>query len=87
MNIHTDYEESRKFGNLVDKVCRIVVGHEKGHENWDELYLDQKKIVEDMLKLQFMPVHGGVAKVIVFYKNPYDEEEAERMNKKVDSFS
>ena len=75
------YEEARKLGSLVDKACREYVGH----DNWDELYSDQKKIVEDMLKLQFMPVHGGVAEVIVFYKNPFDEEEGKRLNKKVDS--
>jgi hypothetical protein len=65
----TSEVQARKFMNMVNVVSYEVAGH----DNWDRLYSAQRKLIEDMLNLQSMPVHGGVAEVIVIYKNESEE--------------
>ena len=65
----TSEVQVRKFTNMVNAVSYELVGH----DNWDRLYSKQRKLIEDMLNLQGQPDHGGVAEVIVFYKNESEE--------------
>jgi len=65
----TSEVQARKFTSMVNAVSYEVVGH----DNWDRLYSAQRKLIEDMHHLQSLPIHGGVADVIVFYKNESEE--------------